>query len=290
MVRFSAMTTLSRSSRALALRRMIPTAPGSRDIADLGGAEDRANLGAAQFLLLVDRFEHALEGLLDIVDRLVDHRVVADLNAPRGWPARWLCLGTDVEADDDGVRGRGRLTLVSVMPPTPRSMTRSSTSSSTWMPSRPPRAPRPYRRCRPEDQVELAGLLERRLQILQADPLAGTGRHGVALAGAAPVGDLAGDAILVDDEELSPAPGTEVKPMTCTGRDGTPLRRPRRARRPCGARGRRRRRPPRSRHPQRAALDQHGRHRPPATVEVRLDGHARASMSGWPAGPTRRRR
>src|SRR6185369_226381 len=53
----------------------------TRDRADLGGLEDLANLRAAQLDLFVLRLEHALEGLLDLVDRLVDDRVVPDVDA-----------------------------------------------------------------------------------------------------------------------------------------------------------------------------------------------------------------
>src|SRR4029450_11142940 len=52
-----------------------------------------------------------------------------------------------------------------------------------------------------DDQVELTGLLERRVEVLQANPLP----HGrvlrVADAGLTPVGDLPGDAVLLDHQD-----------------------------------------------------------------------------------------
>jgi hypothetical protein len=44
----------------------------ARDVADLGRAEDRADLGLAQGRLLVLGLEHALERGLDLFDGLVD--------------------------------------------------------------------------------------------------------------------------------------------------------------------------------------------------------------------------
>ena len=53
-----------------------------------------------------------------------------------------------------------------------------------------------------EDQVELAGLLQRGVEIVQADALAAARGQRVALARTAPVGDLPGDPVLVDDEQV----------------------------------------------------------------------------------------
>src|SRR3954452_16733492 len=76
------------------------------DVADLRRPEDRPDLGAAEFALLVDRLEHALQRSLDLVDGLVDHRVVPDVDALAVGQLGGLALRADVEADDDGVRGR----------------------------------------------------------------------------------------------------------------------------------------------------------------------------------------
>src|SRR4028119_1631342 len=52
-----------------------------------------------------------------------------------------------------------------------------------------------------DDQVELTGLLERGVEVLEADPLAHGGVLRVADAGLAAVGGLPGHPVLLDDEE-----------------------------------------------------------------------------------------
>ena len=168
-----------------------------------------------------------------------------------------------------------RLTLVSVTPPTPRSMTRSSTSSSISIPSRASSSASTVPELSPlRIRLSWTGLLQRGIQILQADPLAGACGQRVALARAAPVGDLAGDPVLVDDQQV----------VTGTGhrREADDLHRPRRQRlldvlavlvdHPAdpavGVAG-----DDRVADPQRAALDQHGGHRAATAVQVRLDRH-----------------
>src|SRR3954447_20873692 len=81
----------------------------ARDVADLRRAEDRTDLRLAEGRLLVLRLEHALEGRLDLLDGLVDDRVVPDLHAFLLRHLGRLALGPDVEADDDGVGGRGQV-------------------------------------------------------------------------------------------------------------------------------------------------------------------------------------
>ena len=62
--------------------------------------------------LLELRLEHALERRLDLLDRLVDDRVVADLDALAVGDLGVLALGPDVEADDDGVGGHREVDVV----------------------------------------------------------------------------------------------------------------------------------------------------------------------------------
>src|SRR4029079_4890216 len=81
----------------------------SRDVADLGRAEDRADLRLAEGRLLELRLEHALEGSLDLVDRLVDPRVVPELPTLAFSQLLRLALRADVEADDDRVGGGGQV-------------------------------------------------------------------------------------------------------------------------------------------------------------------------------------
>src|SRR6476469_6314859 len=73
---------------------------GTGDVAELAGAEDLADLGGAELHLLELRLEHALEGRLDLLDGLVDHRVVADLHTLTLGVVGVLALGADVEPDD----------------------------------------------------------------------------------------------------------------------------------------------------------------------------------------------
>src|SRR6478672_4033726 len=247
----------------------------TRDVADLRRPEDGADLGAAEFPLLVDRLEHALQRALDLVDGLVDHRVVADLHALAVGQLGGLALGADVEPDDDRVRGR-RQVHVGLGDATDTAIDDAQLHLVVDLDVQQGFLQRLDRAgvVALEDQVQLAGFLERRIQIFEADPLAGTGGQRVALARAAPVGDLAGDAVLVDDEE--------VVARTRHRREADDLHRPRRQRRidviavlvdhaadatigvACDHR---------VADVQRAAGNQHGRDRATAAVQVRLDRH-----------------
>src|SRR5699024_6741549 len=82
------------------------------DVAELGGAEDLADLRRAELDLLVLRLEHALEGGLDLVDRVVDDRVVLDLDTLALGVVRVQTLRANVVADDDGVRGDREVDVV----------------------------------------------------------------------------------------------------------------------------------------------------------------------------------
>ena len=141
----------------------------------------------------------------------------------------------------------------------------------------------------------------RRIQVLEADPLTAAGRQCVACAPRARSAICRAVRSSSTTSTLSPAPGTDVKPMTWTGRDGAPRPCRRRARRPCDARGRRRRRrrssrrraacragwstvatgprpgrgAPRSRHPGRPGRDWPAG---PATSAVSSTASSRASM------------
>src|SRR4051812_36099518 len=76
------------------------------DDADLGGAEDLPDLERADGLLDLFRREHALHGVAQLVDRAVDDRVGADLDALALSQLARLAHRADVEAEDDRV-GRG---------------------------------------------------------------------------------------------------------------------------------------------------------------------------------------
>ena len=128
-----------------------------------------------------------------------------------------------------------------------------------------------------DDQQQLFPLagLERRLQVLQRDPRPPLGEHRAALPGLAPLGDLPGHPVVVDDQEAVAGAGH--------GGEAEHLHRP----------GRRRladlvavlvqhgpdpaerlAADDRVADVQRAALHEHGRDRAAALVQVRLDRHA----------------
>src|SRR5699024_4685992 len=84
----------------------------ARDVAPLGGAEDLADLRRAHVGLLELRLEHALERALDVVDRVVDHRVVAHVDALGLGQIARLGLRPHVEAYDDRVVDRREVDVV----------------------------------------------------------------------------------------------------------------------------------------------------------------------------------
>ena len=101
-------TTLSRSRRALAVRRIVPVEhQAAGDGADLGDLEHLADLGVAELLLLEGRLEQTDHRLLEVVGEVVDHRVEADVDLLALRQLLGRALGAHVEADDDRLR-RGR--------------------------------------------------------------------------------------------------------------------------------------------------------------------------------------
>ena len=65
----------------------------SGDGADFGNSEDLHDFRRADNLFLHHRFEHAFDGILDVVDRIVDDRIEADFD---------LLLSASLRADADG--------------------------------------------------------------------------------------------------------------------------------------------------------------------------------------------
>src|SRR3712207_2531769 len=122
--------------------------------------------------LLVLRLEHALEGRLDLLDRLVDDRVVPDVDALAGGELGGLALGPDVEAEDDDVVGQRQVDVAlgdaaDAAVDDPQRDVVAHLDLHQGLFERLDGA----RVVALDDQVELAGLLERRVQVLQADPL-----------------------------------------------------------------------------------------------------------------------
>src|SRR4051794_40277968 len=174
----------------------------ARDVADPRHPEDLADLRRAELHLLVDGLEHALESGLDLVDGLVDDRVVPDVHPLAVGELGGLTLGPDVEAQDDDVVGQ-RQVDVALGDPTDAAVDDPQRDVVVDLDLHERLFERldGARVVALDDQVELTGLLERGVEVLQADPLP----HGrvlrVADAGLPTVGDLPGRPVLVDDEE-----------------------------------------------------------------------------------------
>src|SRR3984957_13569420 len=84
----------------------------ARDGADPRHLEELADLGGAKLDLLELGLEHALERGLDLFDRLVDDRVVADVHALALRQLACPASRPDVEADDHRGRGDGQVHVV----------------------------------------------------------------------------------------------------------------------------------------------------------------------------------
>src|SRR5829696_2154909 len=265
-----------------------PDLPGphqaARHVADPRHPEDLADLRRAELRLLVLGLEHALERGLDLLDGLVDHGVIPDLHALAvgrltGPPDR-----ADVEADDDRVGGGGQVDVV----------LGDATDAAVDHPQRHVLADLDLHQrvlerldrsgaVALEDQVELLdlALLEHPVQVVQRDAAPGAGQLRVALARLPPLGDLPGDPVLLDDEEVVAGAGhggeAEHLHRPGWGRLGelAPVLVEHRPDPPEGVAG-----DDRVADVQRAPLDQHGRHRAAAAVEVRLDGDALRVLVG----------
>src|SRR5215207_7569508 len=259
-----------------------PDLPGphqtTRDVADPRHPENLADLRRAELGLLVLGLEHALERGLDLLDGLVDHGVIPDLHtlAVRG------LLGPadrpDVEADHDRVRGGRQVDVVlgdaadaAVDDPQRDLLAFADLDLHQRVLERLDRAGAVAL----EDQVELLDptLREHPVQVVERDAPPRLRQLRVALPGLPPLGDLPGHPVLVDDQEAVAGAGHrgEAEHLHRTGRArlgellaGLVEHRPDP---PEGVTG-----DDRVTDVQCAALDQHGRHRTTAAVEVRLDG------------------
>ncbi len=101
------------------------------DVAQLGRLEDLADLRRTQLDLFELRLEHALEGRLDLLDRLVDDRVVPGRHALALGHLRRAAGRADVKPITMASEPIARSMSDSVTAPTPRCRTRMSTSSPT---------------------------------------------------------------------------------------------------------------------------------------------------------------
>ena len=92
-------------ARALDLT-VLHIAAGNR--ADRGDLVGLADLGVADDGLAELRREHTLHSSLDLVDRIVNDAVHTHIDMVAGRAVARRSVGTDVEADDDGIRGGGK--------------------------------------------------------------------------------------------------------------------------------------------------------------------------------------
>jgi hypothetical protein len=170
-----------------------------------GHPEDLADLRRAELDLLVLGLEHALERGLDVLDRGVDDRVVPDVDVLAVGQVAGVALGPDVEAEDDGVGGRGQRDVVlgdradAAVDDPQRDLGVDLDLEQGVLDRLDGTADVAL-----EDEVELGvlTLLEAVEQRLEGRPATALRQRGVALPGRAALGDLAGDAVLVDDEEV----------------------------------------------------------------------------------------
>src|SRR5581483_92314 len=77
------------------------------DVAEAADADDLAHFGVAVDHLFVDRLQHTLERVLDILDGVVDHVVLLDLDVLRLGLAAGALLDAGVEAEDHALRRLG---------------------------------------------------------------------------------------------------------------------------------------------------------------------------------------
>src|SRR5690242_4872916 len=250
----------------------------ARDVADPRHPEDLADLRRAELSLLELRLEHALERGLHFLDRLVDDRVVADVDAlalrelarPAGRP--------DVEADDHRVGGDGQVHVVlGDRADAAADHAQADLFADVQLEQRVLEGFDRTGHVTLDDEEQFLALtrLERLVQVLERDPPTALGELGDALARLPALGDLPGHPIVGDDQEVvtRAGHGGQAEHLNRTGRrslgDGLVVlvqHGPDPAERLTAD--------DRVADVQRAALDQHGGHRAAALVQVRLDGHA----------------
>src|SRR6266536_1278374 len=149
----------------------------ARDAAHPGHAKDLADLCGAELHFLDYGLEHALEGSLDLIDRLVDNRVVTDIDTlaqgkfahPLGRP--------DIEPDDDSVGCDGEVDVV--------------LCDSANAPANDPQA----------HLLANVDLEQRVFQVLERHTATALCELRVALARLAAFCDLPGDAVVGDGKE-----------------------------------------------------------------------------------------
>src|SRR5699024_6922962 len=254
------------------------------DVAELGGAEDLADLRRAELDLLVLRLEHALEGGLDLVDRVVDDGVVLDLHTLALGVVRVQALRADVVSDDHGVRGDREVDVVH-RDRADAAVDDAQVHALADLDAQQRLLERLHRAggVALEDEVEGLDLALRHVlvDVLEADALAHLRERRGALGGLALLGDLAGGARVLGDQDGVTGAGHrgQTEHLHRAGRarlgDRLAVLVEHRADAAVAAAA-----DDRVADPQGALLDQHGGDRAAALVEVRLDGHAARVLVG----------
>src|ERR1700677_729053 len=208
---------------ATADRARAHDAPG--DVADLRHPEDLPDLRRAELRFLELGLEHALERGLDLLDRLVDDRVVADIHAlalsqlarPAGRP--------DVEADDHRVRGDGQVhVILSDRAHTAADHPQGDLFTDVELEQRVLEGFHRTGHVTLDDEQQFLALagLERLVQVLERDPPPSLGELGDALAGLPALGDLPGHPVVGDHKEVVPGSrhGGQAEHQDRTGQIG----------------------------------------------------------------------
>src|SRR5207248_1683750 len=175
------------------------------DVADPRHPEDLPDLRRAELRLLELGLEHALERRFDLLDRLVDDRVVADIHAfalsqlarPAGRP--------DVEAEDHRVRGDGEVDVVlRDRADTAADYPQADLVAHIELEQRVLQGFHRAGHVTLDDEQQFLALtgLERLVQVLERDPATALGELGYALARLAALGDLPGHPVVGDDQEV----------------------------------------------------------------------------------------
>ncbi len=78
---------------------------------DLGNIEQLDHLGLSNEFLGVSWFEQPHHSLLDIVDGLIDDRIVSNIHTLLIRQSQRLHPRSDIEPNDDGIRGWGQIDI-----------------------------------------------------------------------------------------------------------------------------------------------------------------------------------